>query len=163
MSFTRTYTPPPKLRDCEPGSITPLQGVVYARIGEVVVTVPKGIKAKPGKRAPTAEERAWMDWIVNFGCIACRIDGTGYVAPCVHHILRGGQRMGHLFTLPLCSGHHQDGTGMPGLIARHPYKTRFEARYGGELVLLEMLRLEYQKQALAPVLSMFDAMKGVAK
>jgi len=40
--------------------------------------------------------------------------------------------------LPLCAGHHQDGTGAPGLIAVHPYKARFEERYGKQSDLLEM-------------------------
>jgi len=102
--------------------------------------VPKGEKAKPGKRTPTAEERRWMDAIVAYGCVACRMDGNGVVAPCVHHILSGGRRMGHLWTLPLCPGHHQDGTGAPGMVARHPYKARFEQKYGTEYSLLIGLR-----------------------
>jgi hypothetical protein len=115
---------------------------VYAKCGAGAVAVPKGEKAKPGKRAPNAEEKRWMNAIVTHGCIACRMDGNGIVAPCVHHILRGGRRMGHLFTLPLCPGHHQDGTGVQGLIARHPWKTRFEAKYGTEAELLAKLRAE---------------------
>jgi hypothetical protein len=110
--------------------------------GSTTAAAPKGEKAKPGKRTPTVAEREWMDKIVAYGCVACRMDGRGIVAPCVHHILRGGRRMGHLFTLPLCPGHHQDGTGLPGLIARHPYKARFEQRYGSEESLLARLRAE---------------------
>lgn len=105
--------------------------------------VPKGEKAKPGKRAPTKAEREWLDAIVRFGCIACWLDGLGHRTPAVHHILRGGRRMGHLFTLPLCPGHHQDGTGLPGMVARHPYKARFESRYGTELHLLSELRAQF--------------------
>jgi hypothetical protein len=113
--------------------------------------VPKGPKAKPGKRPPNAEERLWLNSIVAHGCIACGIDGTLVQGqdgvyepqrPQVHHILRGGRRMGHLWTLPLCDGHHQDGHGAPGLIARHPTKARFEERYGTELELLERLRAD---------------------
>lgn len=107
---------------------------------DAVVAIPKGEKAKPGKGAPNAEERAWMDWIVSYGCIACRIDGHGFTPPAVHHILRGGRRMGHLFTLPLCDpGHHQGGEAR-GVISRHPWKARFEARYGTELQLLADLQ-----------------------
>jgi hypothetical protein len=101
--------------------------------------VPKGIEAKPGKRKPTATEARWMAAIVDYGCVACRMDGLlvrgadgVYEAqrPAVHHILRGGRRIGHLFTLPLCDpGHHQNGA-------------RFEARYGAEFELLAKLKAE---------------------
>jgi hypothetical protein len=38
----------------------------------------------------------------------------------------------------LCAGHHQDGTGQDkSLIAVHPYKARFEAKYGTQYELLE--------------------------
>lgn len=106
------------------------------------VPVPKAIKARPGKRAPTVEERAWLDAIVSYGCVACRIDGYGYVPPAVHHIVRGGRRLGHLFSLPLCDpGHHQNGADR-GFISRHPWKARFEARYGSEESLLRTVQKE---------------------
>ena len=106
----------------------------------MVVPVPKPEKANPGKRTPTAEERAWMDAISAIGCIACLIDGHPGTPADVHHILRAGRRIGHLHTIPLCPGHHRDGTGSPGLIARHPYKARFEASYGTESELLARSR-----------------------
>jgi len=105
---------------------------------------PKGVKAKPGKRKPTAVEAKWMDAIKEYGCIACRIDGHHWPPPletAVHHILRGGVRMGHLFTLPLCDpGHHQNGP--LGMVSRHPWKARFEAKYGTEMELLAKLKVE---------------------
>jgi hypothetical protein len=107
---------------------------------DAVVAAPKGVRCKPGKRAPTKEEAAWMDRIVAFGCIACYRDVNPGQPAEVHHILSGGRRMGHLFTLPLCPGHHRDGAGVPGLVARHPHKARFELRYGPELFLLELVR-----------------------
>lgn len=107
------------------------------------VAVEKDQKARPGKRTPTVAERAWMDWIVAFGCVACRMDGAGVVSPQVHHILKAGRRMGHLFTLPLCSGHHQHDTAS-GKVARHPYKARFEQRYGAEESLLLHLQEIYR-------------------
>lgn len=131
-----------------PSAPSPLVRVVtYA--GATTGPVPKEVKAKPGKGAPTKAERAWLDAIVAHGCIACKIDGTLVPAedgayevrrPQVHHILRGGRRIGHLFTLPLCDGHHQQGTGAPGLIARHPDKARFERKYGSEELLLHHLQ-----------------------
>jgi len=109
----------------------------------LVVPLPKGPKAKPGKRAPTKVEREWMDWIIARGCVACSTDGNPGGRPtAVHHILRGGVRMGHLFTLPLCDpGHHQGGAWL-GLISRHPDKATFESRYGLEMVLLAQLQYE---------------------
>lgn len=86
-----------------------------------------------------------MDAIVRYGCIACRLDGMPPRQTAVHHILRGGLRIGHLFTLPLCDtmdgGHHQNGAGI-GLVSRHPNRAAFEDRYGSEVNLLEMLRKE---------------------
>lgn len=105
-----------------------------------LIASPKDVKAKPGKGAPNAEERAWMDWIVSYGCVACHIDGHGFTPAAVHHILRGGQRIGHLFTIPLCDpGHHQGGQER-GMVSRHPWKARFEERYGAEGELLARLR-----------------------
>lgn len=119
---------------------------------------PKGEAAKPGKRTPNAEERRWMDFIVSRGCIACWLDGMGHRPPAVHHILRGGVRMGHLHTLPLCDpGHHQNGRQF-GMVSRHPDKAQFEQRYGTEKSLLEILQKEYaalDTRAQA-------AMKGIA-
>lgn len=98
-------------------------------------------KAKPGKRAPTKEEAAYLASIVELGCIACHIDGHPGVPAEVHHILRDGQRMGHLFTIPLCApGHHREGQSV-GRISRHPFKARFEGFYGSELTLLDRTRV----------------------
>ncbi len=99
---------------------------------------PKGPRAKPGKRAPTVEEKRWMDAIVAFGCVACHFDRNFPRPAAVHHILRGGVRLGHRFTLPLCDpGHHQGGA--PFFTSRHPYKARFEREYGTEDSLLRLL------------------------
>lgn len=129
-----------------PALLRPLERPVnYASISanDAGPAVAKEVKAKPGKRAPNKSEQDWMNWIVAYGCIACRMDGNGIVDPCVHHIIRGGRRIGHHYTLPLCPGHHQEGTGIPGLIARHPHKARFEAKYGSEHSLLSRLQSEY--------------------
>jgi hypothetical protein len=113
---------------------------VYAPSTDVVLAVPKEEEARPGKRAPTVEEERWLRAIVEFGCIACWLDGFPSRPPAVHHILRGNQRMGHLHSLPLCDpGHHQSGQPL-GLVSRHPWKTRFEEKYGTEQELLQRLR-----------------------
>lgn len=153
MSFAARWTPPPKMRDLEPPpapTVRPIARGVYAPVG-VSAAVPKAEKAKPGKRAPNVAERAWMDWIVARGCIACQRDGLGHRAAAVHHILRGGRRMGHLYTLPLCDpGHHQGGQPL-GMVSRHPWKARFEERYGSELSLLADLQLAYAIETRTPV------------
>jgi hypothetical protein len=137
----RPVTEIPVSERVKPVAVPLTRPVRYAEpANDPVMAAPKDVKAKPGKGAPNAEERAWMDSIVAYGCIACRLDGLGFTPPAVHHILRGGQRIGHLFTLPLCDpGHHQGGQPR-GMVSRHPWKTRFEERYGTEMELLAKLR-----------------------
>lgn len=127
--------------DALPGPRAPAERVVSGD-ARMVAPLPKGPKAKPGKRTPNKAEAEWMDKIVAHGCVACWVDFNRHVAPAVHHILRGGVRLGHLFTLPLCDpGHHQNGDRF-GMVSRHPWRKQFEARYGSELELLEQLRKE---------------------
>jgi hypothetical protein len=146
MTFGRKpYVRPPRsplvlpVRDAAPVRAT-------MQVAALFKPMPKAVKAKPGKRSPTVEEQRWMDAIVEYGCVACRMDGypngtsTAWVSvrPAVHHILRGGQRIGHRFTLPLCDpGHHQGGA--PHMVSRHPWKARFEQQYGTEDFLLRKL------------------------
>jgi hypothetical protein len=92
-------------------------------------------------KPPTAAEHAWMDKVASAGCVACAIDGNWRQAA-VHHIVSGGRRMGHLFTIGLCQpGHHMDGSQF-GMVSLHPWKARFEAKYGTQLELLERQRNE---------------------
>ena len=54
----------------------------------------------------------------------------------IHHIDGRTKPGAHRKVLPLCAGHHQDGTGNDkSRIAVHPYKRRFEARYGSQMEL----------------------------
>lgn len=110
------------------------------------VAIEKEAPAKPGKGASTKDERQWMEAIVRYGCIACHVDGVPPGPTAVHHILRGGQRIGHKHTLPLCDpGHHQNGAEF-GRVSRHPWKARFEAKYGTELELLTRLQVTLRLQ-----------------
>ncbi|MOA46128.1 hypothetical protein D3C78_1686050 [compost metagenome] len=89
-------------------------------------------------RTPTRHEKHLHDRLASeVGCIACRKDGIRNMQVSIHHIDGRTKPGAHLKVLPLCAGHHQDGTGAPGLIAVHPWKRRFEARYGTQLELLE--------------------------
>lgn len=93
----------------------------------------RGMKGRP----PTADEARFMSSIAALGCIACKKDGWDNLDVSVHHIDGRTKPGAHLLVLPLCAGHHQDGTGTnPSHIAVHPYKARFEARYGAQRELL---------------------------
>ena len=87
-------------------------------------------------RTPTAAQKRFHDALAGIGCIACRLDGNHQPIVSIHHIDGRTKPDAHWLVLPLCAGHHQDGTGVPGLIAVHPWKKRFEDCYGSQLDLL---------------------------
>lgn len=80
-----------------------------------------------------------MNQITQLGCIVCRMNGVHTPAE-VHHMLSGGRRMGHLFTLPLCPLHHRSGRNDEEVVSRDQNQRRFEARYGTEESLLTAVR-----------------------
>lgn len=85
----------------------------------------------------TKAEKAHMDAVSALGCLICRNQGRYSVPAAIHHVLRGGRRMGHMFVLPLCDpGHHKGAPSHSGQISRHPNKREFERRYGTEQQLL---------------------------
>lgn len=90
-------------------------------------------------KSPTKQEREWMDRVQAYGCCACRKDGHYFEPAEIHHIVSGNKRMGHMFSLPLCSRHHRHGTQDEPSI--HPWKARFVKRYGSELQLLAELQV----------------------
>lgn len=88
-------------------------------------------------RTPTAEQRRFWDMLAReIGCIASRKDGFWEPRVSIHHIDGRTKADAHWLVLPLSAGNHQDGTGAPGRIAVHPWKARFEARYGTQPNLL---------------------------
>jgi hypothetical protein len=91
---------------------------------------------KSRQRAPTKAEKELWSRMAALGCIACRLDGRINTYVSIHH-LDGRTKPGcHLKVLPLCGPHHQDdGTA----IAVHPWKARFESRYGRQEELLQMV------------------------
>lgn len=93
----------------------------------------KGMKGNPA----TAEQKRYHDALASLGCIACRLDGNHQPMVSIHHIDGRTKPDAHWLVLPICAGHHQDGTGVPGLIAVHPWKARFEQHYGNQLCLLQ--------------------------
>ena len=88
-------------------------------------------------RSRTKAERDFHDAIAAIGCIACKKDGIFNSLVSIHHIDGRTKPEAHRLVLPLCAGHHQDGTGAPGLIAVHPWKARFEEKYGSQRELLD--------------------------
>jgi hypothetical protein len=82
--------------------------------------------------APTKSERLYWSRLVDvIGCIACYIDGNPTNHCSIHHLDGRTKHGSHRRVLPLCAGHHQHGTGNDKtMIAVHPYKRRFEDRYG---------------------------------
>jgi len=98
---------------------------------------PKRSKGMKGTTRTIAEER-FHSQISRLGCIACWMDGYRNMEVSIHHIDGRTKPGAHMKVLPLCAGHHQDGTGMPGLIAVHPWKRRFEDRYGKQMEILRL-------------------------
>jgi hypothetical protein len=100
--------------------------------------MPKPMKSRGMKgRAPTAAEAWFMDRMGTLPCICCLKDGWENREISLHHVDGRTKEGAHFLVLPLCAGHHQDGTGPnPSLIAVHPYIARFEARYGKQMDLL---------------------------
>lgn len=86
-------------------------------------------------RTPTAEEDRHMKKVVQLGCICCRLD-MGVFSPAEIHHLRGKTEDGaHFDVIPLCPAHHRYGNDNSLYTSRHPYKARFEQRYGSEQCL----------------------------
>jgi hypothetical protein len=130
------------------GFKTPAAGAGLLRVAAVRYKTAKEAKtprlAKPMKsrgmkgRPPTAEEARFMDKVGQLPCIACLKDGWTNPEISLHHIDGRTKPGAHFLVLPICAGHHQQGTGPnPSLIAVHPNKARFEERYGPQMELLD--------------------------
>lgn len=99
-------------------------------------------------KSPSAKAKRFHDLLAqHIGCQACFQDhGTRNTHVSIHHIQGRTKPGAHFLVLPVCSGHHQDGYGEPGMIAIHPYKARFEQRYGRQLDLLSQAVAELRAQ-----------------
>lgn len=99
------------------------------------------------ERNVTNLEKRWCAAICEIGCICCLLFHNAPRTPgAVHHLLRGGRRIGHLDTICLCDpGHHQNAPSGSSKVSRHPNKVRFEAAYASEEVLLDRSRLLVRK------------------
>jgi hypothetical protein len=103
---------------------------------------------KHSTKPPTKSEAARFAKLKALGCVACLKDGRDMdelMPPEIHHQLRGGRRIGHEATIPLCYWHHQ---GLPYdevpaswfLATLGPsfdkHKFQFRQRYGSDEALL---------------------------
>lgn len=92
------------------------------------------------------EEREWMDRIAEMGCVVC-LKFLGLTTPPeIHHIAGKVKEGSHLLTIPLCHLHHRSGQDTAAFTSRHPFKSRFEERYGTEQELLEWTRKEIDRR-----------------
>lgn len=90
-------------------------------------------------KTPTAAEKRFHDRLAQLGCIACYLDGRFNEQVSIHHIDGRTKPGAHMKVLPLCGAHHQEGTGnIPDAIAVHPWKARFEKKYGKQEELLAL-------------------------
>jgi hypothetical protein len=88
----------------------------------------------------TKDQAAFQDAVRELGCIACRQMGIAG-SPCdIHHILRGGRRIGEMDVLGLCPLHHRSGVNDGVIVSRHPWRKAFERTYGTEQELLAETR-----------------------
>lgn len=84
---------------------------------------------------PSKSEKEHWNRVSALGCIACLQDGifNDYVS--IHHCDGRTKPGAHKKVLALCSSHHQ--TGGQEAPAIHPYKARFEKKYGTQFELME--------------------------
>jgi hypothetical protein len=77
-----------------------------------------------------------MDAAAQIGCIACK--GMGVYTPeiSLHHIDGRTKEGAHFKTIPLCYPHHQGGDAHGPFVSVHPWKRRFEERFGTQEELL---------------------------
>jgi len=113
---------------------------------------------KTSLNSPTKYEHARIDAMRHLGCVACAILGVPNLNQLeLHHILSGGVRMGHWFTLFLCRGHHQGDWSQLGWIrpkkrvAISDGRKRFTAVYGTERVLWERVQKKLKLPIIWPV------------
>lgn len=89
---------------------------------------------------PTKADKALWSRMAAYGCVACRKDGWRNLEVSIHHIDGRTKPGAHQKVLPLCYQHHQSGN--PDAPSVHPWKTRFEEKYGKQTDLLdELMRL----------------------
>jgi len=92
----------------------------------------------------TKSEKSWYDRVAALGCIACRKDGITNPWVSIHHTDGRTKPGANMRVLPLCGPHHQ--TGGKEAPAIHPWKARFEKKYGTQADLLADVQLLLSKK-----------------
>ena len=101
---------------------------------------PKGQKPKRIKPKRLVDPE-YRERVRALGCVACWLDGDGWVPAQIHHPREGqgmGQRAGDDKSIPLCEANHT-GLVQSGKPSIHGSKPEFVARYGTEKDLLAIV------------------------
>lgn len=95
---------------------------------------------------PTKAEKKYHDQLANIiGCIACYLDGVANHYGSIHHVEGRTKKGCHMKVLFLCGPHHQTGgIEAPSI---HPWKARFERKYGTQASLILKCREIINEQA----------------
>ena len=110
-------------------------------------------------RAPTKYEAERIEAMKRLGCVACAVLSIPYAHVECHHLLDGGVRMGHWFSIPLCAGHHRgaftalqrDLLDENQQVAISDGRKRFSAIYGTERQLWERVQIRLKLPKVWPV------------
>ena len=97
----------------------------------------------------TKKESDHMNSVASLGCIACQIIDIPDSPACIHHVREHSGRRDHMKVLPLCYEHHQGGIFD---VAIHKSKKRFEATFGTQEELLEMVDKLLSNQSIHKML-----------
>jgi hypothetical protein len=115
---------------------------------------------KTSLNSPTKYEQTRIDAMRKHGCVACAMLGVPNVNQLeLHHILSGGIRMGHYFSVFLCRGHHQgdwsreqsDWIEPEKRVAISDGRKLFTAVYGTERSLWERVQTKLKLPMVWPV------------
>lgn len=115
---------------------------------------------KTSLNSPTKYEQTRIDALRKLGCSACAVLGVPNLEHLeLHHILDGGVRMGHYFSIFLCIGHHQgrwtseqlEWIEPKQLFAISDGRKRFNAVYGTERSLWERAQKKLKLPMVWPV------------
>jgi hypothetical protein len=114
---------------------------------------------KTSLNSPTKYEAERIEAMKPLGCVACAVLGVPNLNHLeLHHILSGGVRMGHYFSIFLCRGHHQHDFTQEQLEWIEPQKRvaisdgrkLFTAVYGTERSLWEKVQTKLKLPMVWP-------------
>lgn len=115
---------------------------------------------KTSLNSPTKYEQTRIDALRKLGCSACAVLGVPNLEQIeLNHMLDGGHRMGHYFTIFLCRGHHQGDWSKGQLewiepknrVAISDSRRLFSAVYGTERSLWERAQTKLKLPMVWPV------------